>query len=219
LIDIILNVVNMISATGVSFFVDRAGRRPLMIGSAVAMCLCYTVQTITLAQYTKTQSPAASYTFVVFVFIYYISYNIGFMGLLVSYTSEIMPYRIRAKGLTVMFFAVDLALFFNQYVTGIAIRAISYWYYVCYCIWIAFEAFFVWKFYIETKNTPLEEIARHFDGDAALVDDDTGLRKNGDSRGSGAGLGLGPEVSDMGVRKRRMEDGGSDEKIQVERRE
>jgi formyltetrahydrofolate synthetase len=24
-------------------------------------------------------------------------------------------------------------------------------------------------FYIETKNTPLEEIAKHFDGDAALV--------------------------------------------------
>jgi MFS family permease len=87
----------MISATGVSFFVDRAGRRPLMIWSAVGMCLCYTVQTITLAQYTKTQSSAASYTFIVFVFIYYISYNIGFMGLLVSYSSEIMPYRIRAK--------------------------------------------------------------------------------------------------------------------------
>jgi hypothetical protein len=27
----------------------------------------------------------------------------------------------------------------------------------------------VWKFYIETRNTPLEEIAKHFDGEQALV--------------------------------------------------
>jgi hypothetical protein len=27
----------------------------------------------------------------------------------------------------------------------------------------------VWRFYIETRHTPLEEIAKHFDGDDALV--------------------------------------------------
>lgn len=34
---------------------------------------------------------------------------------------------------------------------------------------MAFELFIVWKFYIETRNTPLEEIAKHFDGDKAMV--------------------------------------------------
>jgi hypothetical protein len=120
------------------------------------------------------------------------------------------------QGLTVMFFAVDLALFFNQYVTGIAISAISYWYYVCYCIWIAFEAAFVWYFYIETKGTPLEEIARHFDGDEALVGQSSGLAK-GASNGS-EGEKPGVEASEMGIRKRRS-DGESEEKIEVERRE
>lgn len=37
------------------------------------------------------------------------------------------------------------------------------------CVWLAAELIFVYFFYIETKNTPLEEIAKHFDGDAALV--------------------------------------------------
>ena len=37
------------------------------------------------------------------------------------------------------------------------------------CVWLAAELAFVFKFYIETKNTPLEEIAKHFDGDSALV--------------------------------------------------
>jgi hypothetical protein len=36
-------------------------------------------------------------------------------------------------------------------------------------VWLAVELAVVWKFYIETKNTPLEEIAKHFDGHDALV--------------------------------------------------
>ena len=27
----------------------------------------------------------------------------------------------------------------------------------------------MWKFFIETRNTPLEEIVKHFDGEAAIL--------------------------------------------------
>lgn len=33
-------------------------------------------------------------------------------------------------------------------------------------------------FYIETRNTPLEEIARHFDGDAAIIGGAAGTEKS-----------------------------------------
>jgi hypothetical protein len=36
-------------------------------------------------------------------------------------------------------------------------------------VWLGVELVVVWKYYIETKNTPLEEIAKHFDGQDALV--------------------------------------------------
>lgn len=71
--------------------------------------------------------------------------------------------------MTIMFLAVDLALFFNSYVNPIALAAIEWKYYIVYTIWLAFETMVVWKFYIETRNTPLEEIAKHFDGEGALV--------------------------------------------------
>lgn len=71
--------------------------------------------------------------------------------------------------MTMLFLAVDLALFFNQYVNPIALKAISWKYYIVYCIWLAFELAVVWKFYIETRNTPLEEIVKHFDGDGAVL--------------------------------------------------
>lgn len=37
------------------------------------------------------------------------------------------------------------------------------------CVWLGIECAVVYFFYIETRNTPLEEIAKHFDGDAAIV--------------------------------------------------
>lgn len=45
------------------------------------------------------------------------------------------------------------------------------------CAWLAVELVVVWKFYIETRNTPLEEIAKYFDGDAALVGGEAATEK------------------------------------------
>jgi len=68
-----------------------------------------------------------------------------------------------------MFLCVDIALFFNQYVNPIALAAIAWKYYVVYCVWLVFECAVVWKFFIETRNTPLEEIVKHFDGEDATL--------------------------------------------------
>lgn len=68
-----------------------------------------------------------------------------------------------------MFLCIDVALFFNQYVNPIALDSIHWKYYIFYCVWLAAELVVVYIFYVETRNTPLEEIARHFDGDEALV--------------------------------------------------
>jgi len=106
---------------------------------------------------------------VAMIYLYYTSYNIAWSGLLVGYTVEILPFSMRAKGMCYMFAMVDVALFFNTYVNPIALNHIGWKYYIVYCVWLAAELIFVFFFYIETKNTPLEEIAKHFDGDAALV--------------------------------------------------
>ena len=68
-----------------------------------------------------------------------------------------------------MFLMVDIALFFNQYVNPIALNDIEWKYYIVYCVWLAVELCVVYFFYIETRYTPLEEIAKHFDGDEAIV--------------------------------------------------
>ena len=49
----------------------------------------------------------------------------------------------------------------NQYVNPIAIKHIGWKYYIVYDVWIAVELIVVYFFYIETRYTPLEEIAKH----------------------------------------------------------
>ena len=172
-----LSIVQLISAVGICFFVDKIGRRPLFITSCIGMLISFICTTIGLARYSVDPNSSAANTVIVFIFIYYIFYNLGFCGLLVSYSTEILPYHIRAKGLTVMFFCVDLSLWFNQYVNPIALYDIGWKYYLVYVVWIAFELVVVWRYYIETKNTALEEIVKFFDGDAALVGGDAATAK------------------------------------------
>jgi hypothetical protein len=56
------------------------------------------------------------------------SYNAALNGLLVSYTVEILPYKIRAKGFIIFSFAIDLSLIFNQYVNPIALEKLAWKY-------------------------------------------------------------------------------------------
>jgi hypothetical protein len=48
----------------------------------------------------------------------------------VSYTVEILPYQLRAKGFVVFNFAISLSLIFNQYVNPVALDTIGWKYYV-----------------------------------------------------------------------------------------
>jgi len=174
----ILQIVNMIVAVGQCFFVDRIGRRTLFLVSTSGMLLSFIIWTpLSWASQVK-GNPGAGKGVIAMIFIYYVFYNLAWSGLLVGYSVEILPYNIRAKGMTVVFLMVDIALFFNQYVNPIALDAIEWKYYIVYCCWLAVELAVVYFFYIETKNTPLEEIAKHFDGESAIVGGDAATEKS-----------------------------------------
>lgn len=71
-----------------------------------------------------------------------------------SYTTEILPYGLRAKGFTWLNFCVTAALFFNQYINAIALEALAWKYYICYCVFLVFEVFIIYFFIVETRYTP-----------------------------------------------------------------
>ncbi|KAG6335511.1 hypothetical protein ID866_3583 [Astraeus odoratus] len=164
----LLQVWNLFWAVLAAFMVNRLGRRFLFLTSAGLMTLFYTAQAICFAQYSQHGAPAAGHAVVGFVFLFFAAYDIAFTPLIVSYTVEILPFHLRAKGFNIFMFVISLALIFNQYVNPIALSALGWKYYLVYVCWLAVEFVFLWVFLVETKNRSLEETAALFDGDEAL---------------------------------------------------
>nr|AAT91253.1 hexose transporter [Paxillus involutus] len=168
LINGILQIWNLGWAVFAALMVNRLGRRFLFLTSASLMTLFYMAQAICFSQYTQHKAPAAGHAVIGFIFLFYAAYDLAFTPLIVSYTVEILPYNLRAKGFNIFSFVISLALIFNQYVNPIALDALGWKYYLVYVFWLAFELVYLWFFLVETKNRTLEETAALFDGEEAL---------------------------------------------------
>jgi hypothetical protein len=87
--------------------------------------------------------------------------SLAFSPLIVTYCIEILPYNIRAKGFNIFNITISVALVFNQYVNPIAlgklpfvsrkartlnqaIAALTWKYYVVYCVWLVCECTFLY---------------------------------------------------------------------------
>lgn len=121
LINGILQIWNLFWALLASSLVDKIGRRVLFMTSVVGMIIFFTLQTACSAVYAHTGHKSAAHAVIAFIFLFYASYDIAFTPLIVSYTVEILPYQIRAKGFTVFNFSISLSLIFNQYVNPVAL--------------------------------------------------------------------------------------------------
>ncbi|KAJ7659244.1 general substrate transporter [Mycena polygramma] len=171
LINGILNIWNLAWALLASSMVERFGRRVLFLTSAGLMALFMALQTVCFARFRITGDYGAAHAALAFIFMFFAAYDLAFTPLIVTYTLEILPYNIRAKGFNIFNFTISLALIFNQYVNPIAFDALSWKYYIVYCAWLGFEFVFLYFFIIETKAHTLEETAAIFDGVADQIVD------------------------------------------------
>lgn len=160
LINGILQIWNLAWALGASFLCDRLGRRLMFISSCVGMLVFFTMQTICSARFAVSGSESAAHAVIAFIFLFYAAYDIAFTPLIVSYTVEILPYQIRAKGFNIFNFTISCAIIFNQYINPIALEHLQWKYYIFYDAWLAFELVYCYLFVVETKNRTLEETAR-----------------------------------------------------------
>jgi len=165
LINGILQIWNLAWALLAASLVDRVGRRTLFLTSVTGMTVAFILQTACSAVYAQKKTESAGHAVIAFIFIFYAFYDIAFSPLIVSYTVEILPYEIRAKGFTVFNFAISLSLIFNQYVNPVALGMSSFrfllsesllltcipisdsigWrYYIVYVAWLSFEGVFLY---------------------------------------------------------------------------
>ncbi|KAG9077698.1 hypothetical protein FS749_010386 [Ceratobasidium sp. UAMH 11750] len=195
LINGIIAIYNFVIAIAASFLVERLGRRKLFLASNAGMLLGYSLLTACSATFAKTGNAHAGHGVLAFIFVFNGFYAIAYTPLLVSYTVEILPFFLRAKGLALMNLGVLAAIVFNQYTNPIALDALQWKYYLVYTVWLAFELVYIWLFAVETKGRSLEETAALFDGDEAVREIEArarvdvveeGHRVGGEKEGSGS---------------------------------
>ncbi|KAI8168761.1 Lactose permease [Colletotrichum sp. SAR 10_70] len=147
-----------------AFFVDRIGRRVLFLFAGIGMLLSFSVWTACSAVYAQTESSSAGIAVVAMIFVFYGVAGAAWPGLTVSYTVEILPYNIRAKGLTLCFCFTALSGVFNQWVNPLGIEQLEWRFYFVYIAILVIEVLVIYFFFVETRGPTLEEIAVLFDG-------------------------------------------------------
>lgn len=123
---------NLLCAILGAALVDRLGRRKLWLASFIGMIAANVPLTIASAIYAQNGSQAAAKTVVVFLFLYNAAFNIACNPLLYCYATEILPFHIRSRGLSLQIAVSQAALTVNQYVNPIALDSIGYYYYIFY---------------------------------------------------------------------------------------
>ncbi|KAG7693935.1 hypothetical protein KL929_004036 [Ogataea haglerorum] len=173
LINGLLQIFNLLAAVTGALVVDRFGRRSLFLFSGIGMLISYIIWTACSAKFSQTGSKQYGRAVLGFIFIYYFHYDIAYTPLLLAYPTEIFPYHLRSKGITVELFGVYSALLIAAFCNSIAMDRIGWRYYIVFCCILGALVVNTYVFYPETKGYSLEEISRVFDGEdtVALVED------------------------------------------------
>lgn len=155
-----MEIIQIIGALGAMITIDRFGRRPLMIFSAIGLCIC---MALVAGLTSNTNNTAALDVAVVALYALNFIYSVGFAGCCFCYSAEISPLHVRSL---VNGFAVGTTWAVNFLVAMVsptAFNSISWRYYI---VWACVNGFMilplVYFFFPETRLRALEEIDEIF---------------------------------------------------------
>lgn len=153
------------------FVIERYGRRRVMMTSAAACSLCWTIIAIStgLTETGRGDSVKLGIVAVSFFFVFFASFAMGVLGVPWLYPTEVNALAFRAKGSSLAMATNWICNYMVAQVTppGIANLGFRFW-----IIWAVICASFVpitYFFYPETANRSLEDIDRFFEDNHRLL--------------------------------------------------
>lgn len=108
------------------------------------------------------KNPHQAEAIIAIIFLFGFVYGAGWTPLQALYPVECLRYENRAKGMGVYNFFVNIASFYNTFVTEMAFTGAGWKYYFLFIFWDAFEVLFIYFMFVETKNRTLEELTAIF---------------------------------------------------------
>ncbi|EJT73592.1 hypothetical protein GGTG_07448 [Gaeumannomyces tritici R3-111a-1] len=165
-----LQIWSFLVAIGFSVsLVDSLGRKTLFLIAGMGMLVTISIWAACSAYYERAQSKEDGSTVITMIFLFYGVASFAWPGLTVTCVAGILPFTIRAKGMSIGFALAALFSVFNQYVNTIGLEALQWRYYFFYVAILVIEVLCVCLLFVEIKGPTLEEIAELFDGKNAKV--------------------------------------------------
>jgi sugar porter (SP) family MFS transporter len=150
--------------------IDKAGRRRLWLAGMSGMLLSYIIWTICSAinQQTNFEHKGYAGAVIAMIFMYQLFYHVC-SPVATTYIMEVVPYSLRSKASMMYQLSGNLASVYNSFANPVAMKAITWKYYIVWIVVITIHLTVMWFFFPETKNLGLEEVAVIFDGPDALA--------------------------------------------------
>ena len=152
-----------------AIFADKIGRRNMMLISTFCIMVVFIILTPLTAINLQSGPSGFFVTEIVpariciaLVYIYSFVFSVGYTPLQLMYPLEVLSNDSRAKGMAMLNFWVSLAGFYNQFVSGIAMAAILWWYYLVFIFWSLAVFVFVYRYFVETSKRTPEEMTEIF---------------------------------------------------------
>lgn len=139
-----------------AFFVDKLGRRPMLIGTFSTVSFIWVAAIASVAAQRKTGADSASNAFIAFIFLFNAVFAFGITPLQALYPVEVLSFEMRAKGMAFSNLSLTTAMLINQFAYPIALKNIEWKLYIVFVVWCPIQALLVYVFIPETKNRTLE---------------------------------------------------------------
>jgi len=141
-------------------YLDRLGRKPVLIIGAICMAVCHTMLAILSGIYENSwpDHPVAGWWAVVFVWLYAISFGFSWGPVAWVYISEIFPLGVRSKAISVAASSNWMNNFIIGEITPSMLKHLRFGTYILFGVLTYLSAAFVWFILPETKNVSLEEM-------------------------------------------------------------
>ncbi|KAH8816714.1 MFS sugar transporter-like protein [Xylogone sp. PMI_703] len=159
---VIMNAVQIVISALGCMFVDRFGRRPLLIWVNVGCSICWIGVTAASGIQASKHDKASSAATVALIYIFQAVYSFGWTPLQALYPVEVLSFEMRAKGMAFSSLFVSVGTLINQFGFPVALKNIQWKTYIVFIVWCMVQATFIYFFMPETKNRTLEELDEIF---------------------------------------------------------
>ncbi|KAK8185810.1 quinate permease [Phyllosticta citribraziliensis] len=168
----VIGILNTVTTVPAILYIDKLGRKPMMITGSVGMTICQVIVGVIIATCGQDwlAHKAAGWAAVVFVWIYVVNYAASWGPGSWILIAEIFPLSIRAKGSSIGVSSNWMNNFVIALIAPRMLDSIGWGMYIFFACWAALGGVFIYFFMPETKGKTLEEMDQVFGSNTSVED-------------------------------------------------